>query len=136
MPAFANIAATDYGAHGVTPVTNTFVPSSIDSNGVATYVVAGATSLDDRKLTLSKRIVPDSGRIKMTLKVQVPVTATETINGVSNPKLLRTAFAELTLTADAASTLQEREDIIQLLRTCCESTDQPWAVWTLNGNVY
>lgn len=136
MPAFASIAGSDYGAHGATPVVHTYLPSGIDGNGVATYVEAGATSLDDLKVTLSKRVTSENGRLKMTLKLQWPITATETINGVASPKLLRTAYAELTLTADAASTVQERENILQALRTICEPADQPFIVWQTNGSVY
>lgn len=136
MPAFANIVGTDYGAHGATPVTHTFIPNELGSDGVATYVEAGATPLDDLKVTVSKRTVKESGRIKFILKLQWPITATETINGVAYPKLIRTGFAELTLTADAASTLQERENLAILMRTIMDTTDQPYIVWTTNSAVY
>lgn len=135
MPAFANIGGTDYGAHGATPVTHTFIPNNIQDN-VATYVEAGATPLNDLKVSISKRITTENGRIKYVYKLSIPVTATETINGVSSPKLLRTAYAELTLTADASSSVQEREDLLALVKNTHESTDQPWIVWTTNTSVF
>lgn len=136
MPAFANILSYDFGAHGVTPVAHTFVPNNITGDGVAAYVEAGATPLDDVKVSVWKRITPENGRIKMTYKIARPITATQTINGVASPLLLRTAYAELTVTAEASSTVQEREDILALVKNSLDATDQPWVVFTTNSNPY
>jgi len=135
MPAFANVVGIDYGNHGGTLVTHTFIPQQV-VDGVATYVEAGATPLDDLKLTASRRITAENGRIKVTVKLSWPITATETINGVASPKLLRTAYGEMTVTADSSSTLQERENIITLLRDLTGVADQPCIVFTANQAVY
>lgn len=136
MPAIANLVGADWGALGVTPVTHTMLPDKIDSDGVSYYVEAGATPLGNYKASISKRITADNGRIKLIFKLSIPVVATETINGVNYPKLIRTAFAELTLTADSASTIQERGDILQLLRDSCTASDAPWISWVNNQSIY
>lgn len=136
MPAFANVVANDYGNHGSTIVTHTFVPNQIDTSGVAFYVEAGASSLDDKKVSCQWRKTADNGRIKVTIKLTLPVTATETINGVASPKLLRTAIAELTLSADASSSVQEREDLLVLMRNIATVNVQPGIVFVTNSPVY
>jgi hypothetical protein len=137
MPAFASLAGNDYGAHGATPVAHTLVPNLIDQNGVAHFVEAGATPLDDIKASVSRRITAENGKIKFSYRISWPITATETINGVSYPKVIRTAYAELNLTADAGSTVQERENIIQLLRNTTDSADtNTWTVWNSNLGIY
>jgi hypothetical protein len=136
MPAIAAFNGNDYGAHGVTPVLRTFTPNNIDQNGVANYVEAGATPLDDLKASLSRKITADNGRIKLTYKIAWPITATETINGVASPKLLRTAYANLEITCDAASTIQERENIIEVLRNTISSTKPAFISLQTNSSVY
>lgn len=137
MPAFANIVTSDWGALGATPVTHTLVPNRIDAQGVAHYVEAGATSLGDLKATVSLRRTADNGKIKFNLRIAQPVVANETINGVVSPKLLRTAYADLTFTADSSSSAQERGDILRLLGNAIDTLDtQTFTVWKDNLGVY
>lgn len=135
MPAFANTVGNDYGAHGATPVTHTLVPNKLE-NGIATYVEAGATPLDDIRLTVQHRRTSQDNRIKVTCKLYWPITATETINGVSSPVVVRTGYGEITWTADAGSSLQERENLVQLLRDATAIADQPGVVFCTNSPVY
>jgi hypothetical protein len=56
-----------------------------------------------------------NGRYKAVMKMAVPVVQTQTINGVSTPAVVRTAYADITLTFDATSTTVERADMLTLL---------------------
>jgi hypothetical protein len=60
---------------------------------------------------MTKRNARYVGEVRLTL----PVVATETVNGVSKPVVVRTAFVTLTCTFDEKSTEQERTDAVGLL---------------------
>ena len=47
--------------------------------------------------------------------MQVPVTQTQTINGVDTPVVVRTAYVEVNFTFDALSSTQERADAVGLM---------------------
>jgi hypothetical protein len=56
-----------------------------------------------------------NGKYRPALRFQVPVVQTQTINGVSNPVIVRTAYIELNCTFDELSTDQERKDAVGLM---------------------
>lgn len=111
MPQLQSVILTDRTP--VTPVNLTFVPRDIDSNGVGTVVNTPGTPIGEKRLTVSmkKRNSRYVGQARLTL----PVVATETINGVSRPIVVRTAYVNVDVTFDEKSTEQERTDAIGLM---------------------
>lgn len=93
-----------------TPVNHTFAPVNI-VDGVGTVAESTGVPQGESVYTISLRKTAQ-GRRKVTLKLSVPISVTETINGVAYPKVVRTAYAEATFSFDPASTLQERKDIV------------------------
>jgi hypothetical protein len=115
----------------------TLVPNLIDQNGVAHYVEAGSTSLADLKASVSLKRTAPNNRGKFTFKVSLPTVATETINGVASPKLLRTCYAELTMTCEASSTAQERGDLLRIVLNALGTADtNTWSVWKDQLGIY
>lgn len=108
MPQLQNLVLTDRAA---TPVNHTFVPRSIDKNGVATVVESSGIPIGDKRVTIGSTRTA-SGRFKYTLKFVMPVVATEVINGVSNPTVIRYASADVVFTFAPTSTEQERKDLV------------------------
>lgn len=111
MPAITNLILTD---RATTPVNHTFVPEGIP-NGVATLVESDGVKVGDKKFTIAKR--KNANRRKVHLRMVVPVVATETINGISEPKVVRTAYANIDFNFDVRSTRQERDDLVGMLYT-------------------
>lgn len=96
-----------------TPVSHTFVPENIDNNGVARLKESDGTPIGDNVVTISLRKADSKYKGRMVLVM--PEVVTETINGVSVPRVARTAFADLSLTFDQTSTVQERTNVLRLL---------------------
>jgi hypothetical protein len=67
------------------------------------------------RLSVSLSQTASSGRYKATVKLAVPVVATQVVNGVSTPVVQRTAYADLQFTFDATSSEAERNDIVGML---------------------
>lgn len=115
MPQLQNVVLTDRAG---TPVNHTFVPRDIVS-GVATVVEFSGVPIGESRLTLSlRRAAKYKGRMVLT----VPVVQTETINGITSPKVVRTAIAEVNFTFDPTSTEQERKDLIGMLESALGSS--------------
>lgn len=113
MPAFGNIASDDRES---TPVTHTFTPWRMsEDNTVAFFKEAGATPWENNVLSLGIRATSANQNSKVRMKIEMPVVATEVINGVNYPKLLRTAIADVTFTFAKSSTTQERDNIVGIL---------------------
>lgn len=112
MPQLQSLVLTDRKA---TPVNHTFLPSNINKDGVATVVESnGGIPIGDNRVSLST-VRNSNGRIKATLKFVFPTVLTETINGVSRPTVVRTAYAELTTNFDQTSSEAERNDIMGMV---------------------
>lgn len=118
MPSLQNLVLTDRTP--VTPVDHTFVPRDIDAQGVGTVVSNAGTPIGEERATVSmkKRGTRYVGEVRLTL----PVVATETINGVDSPLVVRTAFAVCTFTFDEKSTSQERKDAVGMLASALGTT--------------
>lgn len=110
MPQFLPVTLND---HAASPVV--FDPSSIDSAGVARFinVPADGVYVGAKSLAVSLRKTPANTKARVLLKL--PVVTTEVINGVSEPKVVRTAYADVTFTFDTRSTLVERQHAIAML---------------------
>lgn len=94
----------------VTPVDHNFTPDGTDANGVHIFVERTGVPAADRRVTINQRF--SGGKYRPSIKFQLPVVQTQTINGISTPVTVRTAVVELNLTFDATSTDQERKDAI------------------------
>lgn len=110
MPQLQNLVLTDRAA---TPVAHTYVPREI-SNGVGTVVESTGVPIGDNRFSVSLRRTSE-GRSKAVLKGVFPIVQTQTINGISTPVVVRTAYADLTFSFDGTSTEQERKDVVGLV---------------------
>lgn len=110
MVARTNLVINDRAG---TPVAHTYSPDGSDTNGVHLFSEKVGVPAGYARYTASLRRT--QGKFKAALKLAVPVTQTQTINGVSNPVIVRTAYAEVSLTFDALSSAQERADVVGLL---------------------
>lgn len=108
MPQLQNLVLTDRAS---TPVAHTFTPRDIVGN-VATVVESSGVPLGDKRVSLSLNRVNGSGRYKAVIKGTFPVVQDQTVNGVTSPVVVRTAYAEVDFTFDQSSTEQERKDVV------------------------
>lgn len=109
MPQATSIVVNDRES---TPVAHTFVPQGIQGQ-VAQFAEAASVPIGQSRLTVSWRKA--ANRFKVRLLFVVPVVVTETINSVDRPSVARTSFAEVNLTFDETSTLQERKNTVGML---------------------
>lgn len=107
MPQLTNLVLTDRKA---TPVAHTLIPVNIDKNGVAYVAESTGTPVADISLSISTRRVND--KIKSRLVLTVPVVQTETINGISKPKVVRSSVAAVDFTFSRESSEAERNDVV------------------------
>lgn len=100
-----------------TPVAHAFTPDGEDKNNVHIFTEKTGVPLSNPRLTVSVSRTGNgqAGKYKPTLRLQVPITQTQTINGVSQPVIVRTAYVELSATFDGLSTEQERKNAIGLM---------------------
>jgi hypothetical protein len=110
MSARGNLVINDRAA---TPVAHTYTPDGDDANGV--HLFSEKTSVPAGNARFTARLTSSKGRYRPSLRLQVPVVQTQTINGVSSPVVVRTAFAEVNFTFDALSSDQERKDCVGLI---------------------
>lgn len=95
-----------------TAVDHTFSPSDI-SAGVGAVVESTGVPVGNSRYTISLR--QSNGRYRATIQLNVPVVANEIINGVTTPKVVRTAYADVTFTFDRTSTEAERNNLVGML---------------------
>lgn len=107
MPQLTNLVLTD---RKTTPVAHTLIPVNIDKNGVAYVAESTGTPVADIGLSISTRRVND--KIKSRLVLTVPVVQTETINGISKPKVVRSSVAAVDFTFSRESSEAERNDVV------------------------
>jgi len=91
-----------------TPVAHTFVPQAI-KDGVAALKESDGVPLGDNYVTLSIKDTPAYYKVRALLSV--PQVVNETINGVTVPSVVRTAYANIDLRFDKQSTVQERQNL-------------------------
>lgn len=113
MPQLQSIVLTD---RATTPVNHTLTPREIqqpNSVGIVGEAVSGGVPLSETRLSVSTR--KSAGKLRSRVVLTVPVTQTETINGVSRPVVVRTGVADLSVTFADSSTEQERNDLVGML---------------------
>lgn len=116
MPQLNNLVLTDRATP--TPVNHTFTPRDIVGN-VATVVESSGVPLGDNRFSVSLTQT-GTGRYKARLTLNIPKVETAIINGLSVPKVVRNAIADLTFTFDATSTEQERKDLVGMLMSALD----------------
>lgn len=107
MASIQNLVLTD---RETTPVDHTFTPREVMGN-VGTVQESTGVKVGDKTYSISVRKTP-SGVYKAVLKLVVPVVVTETINGVSVPKVARTSYVSCEWSFDKESTVQERKNVV------------------------
>lgn len=110
MSARTNLVINDRAA---TPVAHTYSPDGDDANNVHLYSEKTSVPAGNPRYSISlgkrgKYYVP-------RIQLQIPVVQTQTINGVSSPVVVRTAYADLSFRFDELSTTQERADMVGLI---------------------
>ncbi|DAD52734.1 TPA_asm: coat protein [ssRNA phage SRR7976323_2] len=110
MPALTTITVND---RETTPVAHAYVPSRRSNDGVNTFLRTGDSPAGREKLSISLRSSSDKTKARIVLAM--PTVVDETINGVVRKSVIRTAYADLTLTYDNLSTLQERKNLVGLV---------------------
>lgn len=114
MGNFTTIVVPDAAA---TPVNHTFSPVRIDGD-TATWLEKSASVASGFWTLISTLRAPLAGQkekvYRETLKLAIPVTAIETINGVSKTTLLYTMRANVEFVIPADSSLQNRKDLRKL----------------------
>lgn len=116
MPALQNVVLTDREA---TPVAHTFVPDDI-KGGIATVVENPGVPVGANQLSISLR--KTAGKLKTRERLVVPVVQTETINGISTPKVVREGVVDCTFTFDRSSTEQERKNVVGMFMSSLDPT--------------
>lgn len=110
MPSLQSVTLAD---RETVPVNHTFAPRG-KPNGVAELVETAAVPIGENVLRVSMKEAPN-GKFKGRLTLYMPIVQTETINGVSLPKVVRKAVGTVDVVFEASSTLQERKNLIGLL---------------------
>ncbi len=110
MPQLQNLVLTDRTP--VTPVDRTFVPRDIVA-GVGVVVNNASTPIGGQTASISLK--KTSTRYKGELRLVIPVVQDETINGVTRPVVVRTAYVTVQTSFDESSTEQERTDAIGMI---------------------
>ncbi len=114
MPQLQNVVLTD---RATTPVAHTFAPRDI-INGVATVSEGADVPLGENRLSISfKRTT----RLKTRIVLTLPTVQTETISGISRPKVVRDAIADVTFTFSPESTEQERKNLVGMLQSAFDA---------------
>ena len=101
-----------------TPVNHTFNPVKTDGDTAYLVEQSSTSSIGYWPLVLTQR-APLSGQTERVyrtkLSLGMPVTTTETINGVSRPKLEYTLRANVEFVIPESATLQNRKDIRKIV---------------------
>lgn len=115
MAARSNLVITD---RQPTPVERTFSPDGDDSNRVHLFSEKTTVPLGNPRFSASLK--RSGSRFKPSLKLAIPVTQTQIINGIQTPVIVRVAYVELAASFDGVSTEQERKDAIGLMASAIQ----------------
>jgi hypothetical protein len=110
MSARGNLVINDRAA---TPVAHTYTPDGDDAAGV--HVYSEKTGVPAANPRFTAALKKSGSKYRPSLRLQIPIVQTQTVNGVSNPVVVRTAYVEFNAVFDALSTDQERKDAVGLM---------------------
>lgn len=99
-----------------------FVPRDIN-NGVGVLTASTGIPIADKRITLSLPRTAN-GKTKFKMNVTAPVVQLNTVNGVSAPKVVRTAYANIELTFDDTSTEEERQNMASYIAWAFTNGDE------------
>lgn len=118
MPNLQSLVLTDRQA---TPINHTLLPIS-EKDGLATVALADASGavMTEKRFTIQSKRSP--GRVRVTTRLSVPVVVTETINGVSQPSILRTSLVDCAFVFADSSTQAERNDVVGMFASALATT--------------
>jgi len=109
MPALTSFSVNDRES---TPAAHLFTPRGKKGESHI-FMTSAGVPIGNEKVTVSTR---DNGaRIRSRVSIAIPVVQTETINGIANPKVVRTAYAVTEYVFDKHSSEQERKNLITML---------------------
>jgi len=111
MPQLQNLVLTDRAA---TPVAHTYTPREVTRDQVGVVVESTGVPIGDNRFQIGLRRTPE-GRTKVAIKGVFPIVQTQTINGVSSPVVVRTAYCDITFSFDGTSDEQERKNVVGLI---------------------
>lgn len=110
MPQLQAISLLD---RETTPVAHNFVPRDI-INGVGTCVRYTGLLMGEETFSISSR--RSGGKLRVKQMIRVPVVQTETINGVSVPKVVDVNYVVTEWILSESSTEQARKNLIGMQR--------------------
>lgn len=97
----------------------TFVPYEIDANSVARLRTAAPTSIEALELSVQGRDAVANRRV--TVKITVPTVQTETVNGISVPKVVRKQIGSMELSLPKTSLTADRVVLRSLLASALQN---------------
>lgn len=109
MSQLTSVVLTD---RATTPVDHTFVPTDI-TGGVGTLTESSGVPVGDSRLTIGLKRSND--RCKPELRLTIPVVQTQTVNGISTPVVVRTAYATVSFNFASTSTTEERNNTVGMI---------------------
>jgi hypothetical protein len=119
MPQFEPVVLKD---RATPQVDHTFNPRGIDG-GVATLVESvSGVPLADRKITIGAARTA-SGRVKVSIRVALPVVQDVDVGGVTKPTIVRAGYADLNFNFDSSSSTRERDDLVSFVEGLLAWTD-------------
>lgn len=117
MPQLGNLVIND---GKTTPVAHTFKPRSIEG-GVTTLVESTGVPIGESRITMAHSR-NNNGRVRATIKLSMPVVQDAIVNGVTKPTLVRNAYVDLTFNFDSTSSMEERRDVVALVKNALADT--------------
>lgn len=115
MPQLSAVVLKDHADSDVT-----FNPRDI-ANGVATLANSTGVPLGDRQVSIARNRTA-TGRQKVTMKMAIPIVQDSVVNGISKPTIVRSAYADVTMTFEATSSTVERQDALAFLKSFLGNT--------------
>lgn len=119
MPALTSVVLKD---RATTPVSHTFAPFDV-KDGVGYVVESTGLKLGDSRLSVTRRKTA-SGRWKASVKLEVPVIGTETINGIDYPKIVDIDRASTEFDFGPTATTTRRNNLVGMHMSAL-GVDQP-----------
>lgn len=118
MPALQSLILTDRQA---TPANFTLLPVKMEGNmGTVALADTSGALLTEKRFQIGQRRSGD--RIRTTLKLRIPVIVTETINGVSSPRVARESFVDCVFNFPADASEAERNDVVGMFASALATT--------------
>lgn len=103
-----------------TPANFTLTPDG-EKGGVGILAKADSSGIAISKKRLSLERRPNGSRIRFVERWQFPVMVTETINGVSIPRVARVAYVDITWNFQDTHLEQERNDVVGMVMSAHET---------------